>query len=273
MAQLPAIPTGNELEHFVAALFQSSRFFVEKNVVEPDVCELDAVVTSYERTPEESILVEVKSGKWRVYDVFNTLGRMTYLGLGKAIFVVATSPERRDFDFVKQKMAQSCVRLIKIDEIDKADEIFAREGFPRLDDRLIFSVWRFSYWMETKLLDVLRAARKTFPDRRGPREALEYYSLVNNTVFFVKDKLERILELYKAYQTHPRVTLAVAAEMAGKEYDPENADPDNQFMREALWNGKCYVLQASMYVEHRARLTILKSAIDYLCAKQAGSVE
>ncbi len=272
MAKLPAIPTGKELELFLAALFQASGFFVEKNIVEPDLLELDAVVTSYKPTPGESILIEVKSGNWGFSDVFKILGWKTYLGLPKAAFFVRTSQEKPDFTIKKRKLEPYGVQLVEIEEIEKAREVFLSEGFPPIADELMFSIWRYSYWMEAQLIETLRQARKSFPDRVGPKEALDYYSLVNNTVFFVKDKLQKVLELYQAYQRHPRLTLGVASEMAGKSYDPETADPNNQFIREAIWNCKHYLLQACLYVEHRARLSIMKSVVDYLIEKQAGKV-
>ena len=35
-------------------------------------------------------------------------------------------------------------------------------------------------------------------------------------------------------------------------------------------SGRCALLQACFYLEHRARLSILKAAIDYVCLKEAG---
>ena len=88
MAKLPKTPTGKELEDFVAALFQTSEFFVEKNIQEEKVLELDAVVTVYDGGKPEPFLVEVKSGDWGYRDIFKVLGWMTYLGLPRGVFVV-----------------------------------------------------------------------------------------------------------------------------------------------------------------------------------------
>ena len=67
---IPDVPaSGADLEDYVAALFQSAGFFVEKNIVErtdpgSPVLELDGVATSYAETPAQAVLIEAKGGDW-----------------------------------------------------------------------------------------------------------------------------------------------------------------------------------------------------------------
>src|SRR5687768_12937927 len=80
-----------ELEEYVSALFQSARYFVEKNIVErepeAEILELDAVATSYESSPPESVIVEAKSGDWGFADIFKVMGWMRYLQIERgAVF-------------------------------------------------------------------------------------------------------------------------------------------------------------------------------------------
>ncbi|MFD5891708.1 hypothetical protein ACFWHQ_37905 [Streptomyces sp. NPDC060334] len=64
---LPESPKGEELEDYIAALFQASGNFVEKQIIErdpADILELDIFSTNY--GPEQAVrrLIEVKSGRW-----------------------------------------------------------------------------------------------------------------------------------------------------------------------------------------------------------------
>lgn len=80
---LPESPKGEELEDYIAALFQASGHFVEKQIIErdpADILELDIFATDY--GPDEVVrrLVEVKGGKWGFTDLFKVVGWMEYLG-------------------------------------------------------------------------------------------------------------------------------------------------------------------------------------------------
>jgi len=274
LVSLPDIPKGKELEDFVAAYFQSTGHYVEKNIVEEgetEVLELDAVITAYHNGVPESTLVEVKSGKWGFPDAFKLRGWMEYLSLPKGILVTSGKPPS-SLDFRRDKMSPMDVQLIHIHDITNAEAVFVAAGFPPIPSAVAFTIWRFAFWVERTLLDLLRKISKSNSSEEGPKQALHYYSLVNNGVFFMPDPRERIEHLYDAYTKHPRLTLGCAAERAGKTFDPEFADPNNQFMKDAIFKGKHNLLQASMYVEHRAKLAILKCAVDYICGVQQGII-
>ncbi|WP_028813591.1 hypothetical protein [Streptomyces flavidovirens] len=67
VVKLPDIPgAGEELEDYIAALFQASGHFVEKQIVESDpadLLELDIVTTDYAGEQASRRLIEVKGGK------------------------------------------------------------------------------------------------------------------------------------------------------------------------------------------------------------------
>jgi hypothetical protein len=146
---------------------------------------------------------------------------------------------------------------------------FENAGFPRIADPPSIDLWRFSYLAERKLISRLRHLVKCSPELEGPREALKYHDLVNHQIFFVKDVRERLSVLYDAYNNHPRLSLGIAREKDGHPFDP-HAYGTSTALREAIYEGKHPRLQASLYIEHRARLAILKAAIDYICLSEAG---
>jgi hypothetical protein len=92
MPTLSEVPTGRELEDFVAALLQCTGHFVEKNIVEPNVLELDIVATTYDDDVVTRRLFEVKEGAAQFSDIFKVLVWMTYLNLDRGAFVTARAP-------------------------------------------------------------------------------------------------------------------------------------------------------------------------------------
>src|SRR5262249_26692853 len=156
-----------------------------------------------------------------------------------------------------------------VDLGDFSDPIarFGEGGFRELVDPVLVEVWRYSYRVERALLDRVRQDRRVAPERRGTAEVLGYHDVINDHVFFLKDHAEPLRRLYDASRSHPRLSAAVAAEQAGAAFEASRrgAPPDNRIFAEALYEGRHPCVQAAFYVEHRARLAILKAAVDLSC--------
>ncbi len=261
---LPEVPKGLELEDYVAALFQSTQHYVERNVCEPDVLELDVVATSFAGGQPDTHLIEVKSGQWGFGDLFKTLGRMHYLSIPKGLFITTRPSEEKPVEFYAERVGTEGLRVMVIEDIPRARETFAGAGYGTVDETTHW-LWRYSFWTERRTIDVLRAEVRDRADALGPRAALQYFRLVNDEVFLTADPRERALKLYDAYAAHPRLTHGIARELDGEPFDAQTPG-DSKALREALLHGQHPILQASMYVEHRARLAVLKSVIDCLAA-------
>jgi hypothetical protein len=263
MPELDPVPRGKELEDFVGALLHATGHFVEKNIEEPNVLELDIVATTYDTTGPVRRLFEVKEGSPQFSDIFKVLGWMTYLGLDRGAFVTARPPEGRDVEFFASRCEQVGMTFIVIDDHAKAQEVFAAAGFGTAD-RSTQDLWRYSMWVERNLLAGLRRFAARHPEMTAPKEALKYYRLVNDGVFMTRDAVERVSLLYSAFQQHPKLTASAALELDGHDYDPDPVDTQTEQMRAALFRGQHVLLQACMYLEHRARLSLLKAAVDYI---------
>ena len=90
------------------------------------------------------------------------------------------------------------------------------------------------------------------------RVAIDYYNLINSGVFLTPDPTDKVRKVYAAYPGHPGLAGELAAELA----EHTGGEP----MNEALRMGVHPELHAALYLEHRARVTLLKSAVDYLQA-------
>jgi len=262
--ELPAVPAaGRELEDYVAGLFQAAGYFVERGIHErsfTDILELDAVATSYETPTPTAILVEAKGGRWGFPDVFKIVGWMHYLGISKGGFFVRETAHRDLPSKVHEKVAPLGVSLVDLADFRDPVERFQAAGFGTIREPRMTGLWRYSFWVERNLLERLRARRREAPDARAPAAVLAYHDLIHDHLFFIKEEDERLRLLYEAYRSHPKLSLALAHEIGGG-----TVSARNEALRQALHEGQHLPLQASLYIEHRARISILKAAIDLLC--------
>ena len=266
LAEIPG--SGRELEDYVAGLFQAAGYFVERGIHErafTEVLELDVVATRYDGGTPVSVLVEAKGGHWGFPDLFKVAGWMRYLGIEHGGFFIARDNTPRDVPRVHDKVAPLGISLVDLADFRDSRRRFEAGGFGSINDMFLPDLWRYSFWVERALLDRLRALKRGSPRLIGPAAALRYHDLVHDHVFFVKDRSERLALLYKAYRDHPKLSLSLAGELAGAPFDPCSPPSHSAILAEALHEGKHAPVQASFYVEHRGRLSILKAAIDLFC--------
>jgi hypothetical protein len=256
MAGLPDAPRGRELEDYFAALLQSTGHYVEKNIEKPNILELDIVATDYRAGEARSRLFEVKGTEPRLEDIFKLVGRMTYLGLGEGAFVTTKESRERASESFDGVCQTTNVQFIPVPDLDNARSVFHEHGFGEADE-LPHAIWRYSYWVERLYVDAVRKLRRTYP---SAETASAYYGLINSGVFLTPDHVDKVARIYDAYGEHPRLTLDLASEMA-----PQGKTGDD-VLKEALFKGAHVCLHATMYFEHRARLSLLKAASDYLLA-------
>jgi hypothetical protein len=149
VVELPDIPgAGEELEDYVAALFQASGHFVEKQLVESDpadLLELDIFVTDY--TPEKAVqrLIEVKGGKWGFTELFKMVGWMRYLDLQHGAFFITRWEGRES---APRKMEPLGLDVVCFDDFTTAPRLFEERGFGSFEEPQLIDLWRHSYGVE-----------------------------------------------------------------------------------------------------------------------------
>lgn len=256
MATLPTTPEGHELEEYFAALLQSTGHYVEKNIKEPNILELDIVATDYASLPPRSRLFEVKGTNARLEDIFKLVGHMRYLGIDEGAFVTTEKPKARDIEWFTGVCDRTNVTFVMVPDLAKAPKTFRESGFGR-GDHLRQEIWRFSYWLERIYVNSVRDLRL---ENMTARAAINYYYLMNSGVFLTADIVDKVRKIYAAYQDHPTLMAELADEMA-----PPKSN-GAALRTTALRSGAFTPLHATMYFEHRARLSLLKAAADYLLA-------
>jgi hypothetical protein len=256
---------GDDFEDYVAALFQASGYFIEKNIVErnpDDVLELDAVATDMSSVEPKSALIEAKGGKWGYPDIFKLVGWMMYLDIPAGIFFANSND--KDLSSVRAKFTPLGVSIACIEDYKAAMSSFKQAGLGTIAGEDVARLWRYSNQVERKIAKfITKQAKGT---SFGAKAAFEYHRLIRDGVFFAQTAGDSLRLLYEAYKKHPKLTLGCANELIGGPYDPTYPPAGNPQLSESLLTGKHPLIQATMYLEHRARLSVIKAAAD-ICSR------
>jgi hypothetical protein len=275
MPELSPDPTEWQLEDFVAAHFVSRGCYVETGVKErsPDeLLELDLVWTDYRLEPEVRHPVEVKSGDWGLGEVFKFFGWTKYLGLQPGQFVHRTACGRVKPETLKHVQTRTGTRLVHIPKPDAAEGHFKKLGLPAPHWAELPELWRFSFWMQRRLLRCIPVAIREGVSPHCARAAKNYHQLINDAVFFIPDVRARVGELLSAHFGHQKLARSCACELETGNVELDDP-PDTRTFKRALFQGESFLVQACLYLSHRARLYILKAVVDYWLARERGEVK
>lgn len=260
---------GQDLEHYTAALFQAAGYYVDKNLEQltlgsggDQVLELDVVAADFEPAETYRVLAEAKSGGWGYGDVFKLLGWLTYLGLNEAV-IVHRGGASKDEGVIRSNLQDHDVSTLDLGDCSDAVERFEAAGFRQIVKPGVVTLWRWSYWAEVMLDKQLSDLAKSTP-QDGPKEVRAYNRLVNDEAFFEDDPIARVRKIYDAYIDHPKLSAGVAAEIETDTFDPFHPPSQTAAFTEAMYQGKHPAVQSAMWLEHRARLALLKSTVDVI---------
>lgn len=268
---LPTLPKGREFEEFISAFFQSSRFFIERNIIERDVeeiLELDIIATDYDQLPPHIRLVEVKSGDWGFADLFKLKGWIDYLNIPEALFVVQKT--RNNIEVYQKKAKKLKIDLIVIPDMENTSEVLSRFISPEYINEIDITMWRFAYWLERNLLKRLNHKKKSNKDVTCYSALEEYYYTISSGIFFTENIVDRLSKLYDAFRKYPHITAKCAHEIVGDSFEKEYSSLPQEIFDKTYHKCEFTDVHISTFIEHRARLSILKSAIDLKLYQKAG---
>ena len=268
---LPDLPKGKEFEEYISAFFQSSEYYIERNIIEretEEVLELDIIATDYSSPLPEIKLVEVKSGDWGFTDLFKIRGWMDYLNIDNGIFIA--SKERKNIDFFKEKAKRLNIDLVTIPDLSVSKEALSEVINNKTIENMDISMWRFSYWVERNLLKHLNHKKKSHQNKNCFKTLENYYFEVNSRVFFTENIVQKVYNLYSTFRKFPRISAKCGNELIGNDFDEEYDSLPKQIFEDTYYKCKYNDIQISTFIEHRARLAILKNAIDYKLYKMGG---
>ncbi|MCA9422474.1 MAG: hypothetical protein KC592_15750 [Nitrospira sp.] len=268
---LPDIPVGRGLEDFVAAFFQAAGQYVERSIIQretEEVLELDLLTTAYTDSVPTHLLTEVKSGGWGFPDLFKLSGWLHYLQLQDAVFVVTKTKNK--LDFYIEKARRLSVRLIIIPDLKEAAKPLAAVTGIENPQQIDVAVWRYSYWLDRIFAKDLICKKKTATIEKRYSALADYLHAINNGAFFRQTISERMDHLCSVYKDHPNISSRVSAEMVGSSFEGEYAAVENEVFKRTFYECEYNDLQISAYIEHRARLALMKHATDFILFTKSG---
>lgn len=277
--RLPELPKDKECEEYVAAYFNSAAFYVDRNAElhegdgsgKTPILELDIHVTDYHLMPPKMTLVEVKSGGWGMAEVFKIRGWMDLLDLQNGLLV---NMDQHEESSARHQVANRLgIGLVSIGNLTETPRLLGPYiGDSNVDARDV-SMWRFSYWLEQQLIEDLKQKKKTQKEARRYAILDQYLFAINSTTFFCPTVTDKASILYKSFQDNPKITARVGHEAEGGSFDADHDRCPNDIFERTFYNAEYTDLQISTYVEHRARLAILKAAVDMCLYRREGNAD
>lgn len=260
-------------EDTVAALFAASGYVVQRRLRmrDPDeLLELDTVATDYRSDPPRTIVIECKAGRrWGWNDIFHLLGRMRFLGITEGAVFARQLPGGRTLAGLNKHTAPHQIQCLLLDDDARVVDSFTNAGYAAEVRPDRFEIWRYAFALERAVVSFVEKQKKIADTSSNLRAAValaRYYEAINSKIFFQPNLYDRLQRLYSLWQESPRLALGCALEIQGKPFDPNAQDSSNTVIREALYEGKHDLVQAAMFIEHRARLAVLKAVVDLIIA-------
>lgn len=270
-ATLPEKPKDHEFEEYTAAFLQASGYFLERTIVdrqEAEILELDIICSDYSSgASPKNRLIEIKSGGWGFSDVFKLRGWAEYLHMEDTDLVVCT--RKSNHEFYERKCEEIRVGLYYHPN-DPADSYQSKLYWTALADPVDVSALRFSYWLERTLLQNLKNKKKSLQDRKGYAAAEEYFHTLNSGIFFESNVVKRAHTLYKSYKTYPHISAKLGNELEGGDFDDDHERIPESLFRRTFFHAQRTDINISTYIEYRARLALLKAAVDFTLYERDG---
>lgn len=272
---LPEELDADHLEHLGAALLATGGMFVEKNITEKvayreELEEIDAFGTVWRNGCALKVLIEAKSGQWGGRELFSLLGKKEYLGAHTAVLLHCSGTTKpKHLELAKRFGTKGYKVLIAeaskvtaelIADICEEDEDVVSQ---RLDTIHSLQTWRYAFWTERVLLKHLIRQAKAFGSQA--KSLNEARGLIDrfNGCFFQHDPIEQARLLYDFYFQHPKLTQEIVEERRRiAPGDELRGLSSEQAFSACLYDGKLDEAQAGLYLEHRARCSLLKIAVD-----------
>ena len=262
---LPQVPKGKDFEDLISALFIVGGNFIERGIEErgeTTVLELDVVSTSYSERRPQKVLIEAKSGEWGFPDIFKLFGMLNYLEIPKGHFVTQSTIQGHEFR--RKKCEHLNINLVAIENIDLAAESLGLELVDPAGKKGDLETLRFSFWLERKFISQLGKLRKQSPTSKGFKAIWEYYNAVNNDIFFDRGMRDKFRRLFIFYLRHPNITAKLGSEMLGGDFESPVQELEKSLFEKTYYQCESNPIQICTFIEHRARLALLKNAVDFI---------
>lgn len=262
--RLPQNAHGFDYEDQVCSLLLAHGYYLETRLIlkkgTEEVLEFDAIATPIDDYKNRRI-VEVKSGKWGISDLFKLYGQTMYTEEIGGWLIHKSIVSKTKQEAIKEvtssvPVSTLCINLDDSERsgtiptaleipADIAHTVFTTSWWSRSADRVAQSKFRSWCKGHAELPDTIKSSQQYL-------SALDEY-------LFKKSPLARVRALYKAYMDAPHITSSLVNYVADKK-----GEPLRNVRHSVVDNGNRPHLQYVMAQEFRARIAIMKNAYDAL---------
>lgn len=259
-------PSGEQYEDLVAAAIRCLGYFIETRVKlkgdRREVLEIDIVGTPTGGNFLNRILFEAKKSGRGFSSVFKLYGQRLYLGIdeGRVIHWASRDPALElDLETVGRKTNVYCAPLnINASTIDNLSEV-APECLP-VSDTIRSAIIGASWWH----MIAQRLAHQNMISQCNSNpgdvnlQAAKHYSWSIDQAFFLKEPIKRAEALYQSWYEAPTLAGQIVQGLA------ESTQREDSTIWRKLTNDSTDIwLQHVLLLEHKARIGIIKSALEY----------
>jgi len=265
--RLPSEPRESTYEDLIAACLTGLGFFVEANLHLRDetteILELDVVATPVISPLDDVLLVDAKSGKTGIADIFKMFGWRIFLGIPRACIVRPTAPDSSKLRSLVKLGSETSVHVATVNLKDFDLSCFPSKSVEipdELRDKVIGNSWYGRMGKRLCLQAFTQFTKRS--DLTSTAMARDYRWAIEQS-FFARQPLERARAVYDAYQSAAGITGVVIDELAGK------SDTSST----ALWDqvrdtNERKAVQFCLMMEHTARLRIVKNSLIHLIQQE-----
>ncbi len=261
---LESNPIEKDYEDYICAYFQSGGLFVEKSIIHretEEILELDIIFTDFDSENVTRKLVEIKSGNWGFSEIFKVKGWLVYLKMDNGLFII--KKPINSIDYFKRKADELSIELIDNSDLSKTNECLDKFLHQPAEEKEIETL-RFAYLLERKLLKRIKTLKKENPDNQGFKNLDDYFFKINSGSFFSSSPVRRIKQLFETFIKYKNITAKICYELESGEYDDEIEELSSDCFKSLFYKAENFPLQIALYIEHMARLTILKVCTEHL---------
>lgn len=266
--RLPQNPDGHQYEDMVASWLQALGYFTETRIKlregTSELLELDVVASRSDVYDQRRILVEAKKGTAKFSDIFKVYGWRSYLEIDEGCLVHKDAVEEYKVNSLHKLSQEIKVHTEHLDVTDLSPTsclMMLNNLEKGTFTDIVGAAWYKQLAIRESYANFITKC-KSHPDVELFRMATNYDRDIQAS-FFNKDVASRIFNLYSAYQTCPRITGDLIS------FIQTNQNPNQRNIWDEVYNTRNYLwLQYLMLIEHRARLHVMKNALDYLIEKE-----
>lgn len=265
--ELNSNPIEKDYEDYICAYFQAGGIYVEKSIIyrgKAELLELDIITSNFCEDSIDKYLIEIKSGGWGFNDIFKVKGWMTYLKIEQGAFVAKKT--KNSIEYFQSKCDELDIKLIDNSDLSKTDNALSQFLIQKPEEKEIETI-RFSYLLERKLLKSIKELKRKFPEIEAYKKLDDYFFKINSGTFFSRSPVRRIGQLFDIHIKYKNITAKLCTEIETGIYDEDITQLSNSCFKTIFYKGENSPLQISLYIEHLARVTILKCCTEQLLRK------